>query len=212
MTTDVTISPPADGPLVRYEAACRAVAEARRVDEVQAIAANADMLRAYAKQAKNKQLELDAAEIRIRAERRIGELMASQAATVGTATGARGIGTSAGYDETRTLDCPPTLAEAGIDKNLAHRARTLAAVPDEKFEELLDDKRRSQDSRVVLISGASRALSLKAENEALSQQVAALKQRVAQLLEEKQSLKDLMMRWKERALQLEETQASGPSG
>jgi hypothetical protein len=35
-------------------------------------------MRAYARQAKNKQLEIDASEIRFRAERRIGELMAAQ--------------------------------------------------------------------------------------------------------------------------------------
>jgi hypothetical protein len=45
---------------------------------------------------------------------------------------------------------PPTLAEAGIDKNLAHRARTYAAVPQEQFEQLLADKRQSQNRRVVL--------------------------------------------------------------
>jgi hypothetical protein len=43
---------------------------------VREISAQADAVRAYAKQAKNKQLEIDAAEIRIRAERRLGELMA----------------------------------------------------------------------------------------------------------------------------------------
>ena len=81
----VTSSAP--GHLVRYDAACRAVAEARTIDEVQQIAANAEALRAYARQARNRQLEIDAAEIRLRAERRVGELMAAQRATVGLAKG-----------------------------------------------------------------------------------------------------------------------------
>ena len=34
----------------------------------------AEAMRAYAKQAKNKELEIDAAEIRMRAERKVGEL------------------------------------------------------------------------------------------------------------------------------------------
>jgi hypothetical protein len=34
-----------------------------------------------------------------------------------------------------------TLAEAGIDKNLADRARKLAAVPEKKFETMLGDWR-----------------------------------------------------------------------
>jgi len=55
--------------------------------------------------------------------RRLGELMAAQKEAVGLNQGAKGIGTSAGFLETRT-QAPATLAEAGIDKNLAHRART----------------------------------------------------------------------------------------
>jgi hypothetical protein len=35
----------------------------------------------------------------------------------------------------------PTLAEAGIDKNLAHRARSAAAVPAEKFEQVIKEGR-----------------------------------------------------------------------
>ena len=65
-------------------------------------------------------------EIRVRAERRLGEMLVEQGKTVGKAKGAKGIGTSAGYKKTRTADGPPTLDEAGIDKNLAHRARKAA--------------------------------------------------------------------------------------
>ena len=64
--------------LVKYEAACRAVAEAVSIDEAKEFRDQSEAMRAYAKQAKNKQLEVQAAEIRIRAERRIGELMAAQ--------------------------------------------------------------------------------------------------------------------------------------
>ena len=64
--------------LVKYEAACRAVAEAASIDEAKDFRDKSEAMRAYAKQAKNKQLEVQSAEIRIRAERRIGELMAAQ--------------------------------------------------------------------------------------------------------------------------------------
>ena len=37
-------------------------------------------MRVYARQAKNKQLEIEAAEIRIRAEHRVGEIMTAQRA------------------------------------------------------------------------------------------------------------------------------------
>ena len=36
---------------------------------------------------------------------------------------------------------PPTLAEAGIDKNLANRARKIAAVPEKKFEGMIGEWR-----------------------------------------------------------------------
>ena len=127
--------------LSRYDVACRALAEAKAVDDIVEIVGQANAVHAYARQAKNRQMEIDAAEIRIRAERRLGELMAAQASAVGKAK-------PPGSNQHRVIfkpDAPPTLAEAGIDKNLAHRARTLAAVPQEKFEQRLTDKRQSQE-------------------------------------------------------------------
>lgn len=127
----------ASGGLMRYEAACRAVAEAKSVDEVKDFRDKAEAMRAYAKQAKNKQLETDAAEIRIRAERRIGELMAAQREAGLMSVGAA----NAGWKETRVQSAPITLAEAGIDKNLADRARKLAAIPETEFDGIVSDWR-----------------------------------------------------------------------
>jgi hypothetical protein len=131
---------------LRYDAACLALAAAKAVDDVLEISAQADAVRAYARQAKNRQLEIDAAEIRIRAERRLGELMSEQKKTVGLATGnqhAHPLGVPV------TPSARPSLAEAGIDKNLAKRARTYAAVPTAQFERLLTNKRQSENRRVV---------------------------------------------------------------
>jgi len=97
--------------LVRYEAACRAVAAAKSVDEVKDWHNKSDAMRAYAKQAKNKQLETDAAEIRIRAERRLGELMAAQRDAYGTAQGRR---SDLGQNPTQVDDAPITLSEVGM--------------------------------------------------------------------------------------------------
>jgi N6-adenosine-specific RNA methylase IME4 len=130
--------------LVRYDAACHALAEAKAVDEVKKILDVSEAMRAYAKQAKNKQLEVDAAEIRFRAERRIGELMQAQRETVGLSEGTKGQlrgKDSSGGTLADPPDARPTLAEAGIDKHLADRARKLAAVPQEQFENMVGEWR-----------------------------------------------------------------------
>lgn len=120
--------------LVRYDAACKALADAKAVDEVKKIRDVAEAMRAYARQAKNKQLEVDSAEIRIRAERRVGELIAAQKESGGLQHG----GDRKSRDASGPLK-PITLDEAGIDKHLADRARKLAAVPEEKFEAMLGE-------------------------------------------------------------------------
>jgi hypothetical protein len=59
----------------RAEAARQALAQARAPDEVKAIRDKAEAIRTYARHTKNKQLEVDAAELRFRAERRLSEMM-----------------------------------------------------------------------------------------------------------------------------------------
>ena len=73
-------------------------------------------MQAYARQAKNRELEIYAAEIRMRAERRLGELIRAQKATVGLANGKR-TDLLPKKQEVEKI----TLLEAGIDKNLAHQ-------------------------------------------------------------------------------------------
>lgn len=102
-------------------------------------------MRAYAKQAKNKELEADAWVIRIRAERRIGELMQGQRESVGLAQGKR---TDLGPE--RTQVDRPTLEDAGIDKHLADRARKLTKADAEEFE------RRLVEGRARILDTAER--------------------------------------------------------
>jgi hypothetical protein len=132
--------------LVRYDAACQALAEANSVDEVKAIHDKAEAIRAYARQAKNRQLEADAAEIRIRSEWRLGQLLIEQKKTVGLNKGGRperGTVTETGSDM-EPVDVP-TLAEIGIDKKLSMRAQKLAKVEKPEFEEMVAEWRERVD-------------------------------------------------------------------
>ena len=123
--------------LVRYERMVAAIAEAKSVDEVKDIRDTADAMRAAARIAKNKQAEVDLAEIRFRGERRLGELMAAQR-EFGTAQGRR---SDLGFSPTQVESAPITLSEAGIDKNLADRARKFAAIPEQEFNATITDWR-----------------------------------------------------------------------
>jgi N6-adenosine-specific RNA methylase IME4 len=129
--------------LVRYDAACRALAEARQVDEVKEIRDRAVAMATYARQAKNKDLEADAVEIRMRATRRLDQLRQAQKASVGLNSGAAGGGEKTGPRGllVNPRDLRPTLTAQGIDKNLAHQARVLGALSDAEFEAAIADTR-----------------------------------------------------------------------
>jgi N6-adenosine-specific RNA methylase IME4 len=130
--------------LVRYDTACRALAEARSVDEVKDIRDKAIAMAAYARQAKNRDLEADAVEIRMRATRKLDQLRQAQKDSVGLATGGE-YGGRSGKDGLRKNPSitRPTLAMQGIDKNLAQQARVLGAMDDAAFERKVAEARDS---------------------------------------------------------------------
>lgn len=113
--------------LIKYEQARQALAECHRVDEVKDIRDKAEAMAAYARQAKDQDLIQYATEIKVRAERRCGELLRSTEKN----KGARGIGTSAVERSDRT---PPTLSDMGLTRDESSRYQQLASMPDEHFE------------------------------------------------------------------------------
>lgn len=133
----------AESSLVKYNEACRALVAAKAVDEVLDIRDKAEALSVYARLAKNTQMELDAVEIRIRAERRIGEMMAEQKATVGMA---KPPGKKIGSQKD-PISTAPTLADVGIDKHLADRARKLAAMKAPQFEKQVTQWREYSEKK-----------------------------------------------------------------
>ena len=145
--------------LVKYEAARLALAECKAVDEVKGWVDKAAAMQAYGRMAKDKTLEVSAAEIRIRAERRLGEMIRIQKDTVGLNTGGRP-STETPADEE---EVSPTLAEVGIGHKLSSRAQKLAAVPEEEFEAEVEDwkdrvKQEGQRVTSRLESAGARAL------------------------------------------------------
>ena len=122
--------------LIKYDAACKALAECKAVDEVKEWADKAAAMQAYGRMAKDKTLEIDAGEIRLRAERRLGQMLAQQKADGGLSKGAAGIGLNQHTpNEVRSsVTTAPTLSDAGISKDLSSRSQKLAAIPDSEFE------------------------------------------------------------------------------
>jgi len=110
--------------LTKYEAARTALAEAHRVDEVKDIRDKAEAMAAYARQAKDNDLIQYATEIKVRAERRCGELL-----RVTAATGERSTGGKPSKDATVS-----TLADMGLTRDESSRYQQLAAMPAEHFE------------------------------------------------------------------------------
>src|SRR6266545_3306948 len=140
----------APGVLIRYEAARTALAECRRVDEVKIIHDQAMALQLYAKQAKDTALIGYATEIRLRAERRAGELLKRMAkANGGQVNGRRKKDGSRAKPSIR----PPTLTQIGISKTQSSRWQRLANVAPSAFEKYVHDaKYRAEQG----ISAASR--------------------------------------------------------
>jgi hypothetical protein len=122
--------------LIKYEAARQALVEAHSVDEVKGIRDKAEALRIYAQQAKDTQLEYYAAEIRVRAERRAGELLRD--------TEKHPAGRPSKSVE-RDDQLPPTLTEMNITKDQSSQWQRLASVPEETFEKKIAEAKDSDE-------------------------------------------------------------------
>jgi phage N-6-adenine-methyltransferase len=113
--------------LVRYDAMCRAIAEAHAIDEVKELRDKAAALIEYARQAQNTELERQCCEIRVRAERRAGQMLRDMDKAKG----------SPGNQFTGPLDRnegSKTLADYRITYYQSSQWQKLAALTEPEFE------------------------------------------------------------------------------
>lgn len=120
--------------ITRYDAMRTAIVQAYRIDDVKGIRDKAEALRQYAKQA-GESLENQnmIAEIKLRAERRAGELIKELPKNEG--------GRPEKTPAIVSVVSSPTLAELGISHKQSSRFQAIAAIPEPVFEaQILETK------------------------------------------------------------------------
>jgi hypothetical protein len=115
--------------LIKYDAARRALAEAHSVDEIKDIRDKAVALEAYARQAKDHEMADWCAEIRLRAERGAGRLLAEM----------KERGERADKGQPKVMSRATTLNDLGVTRSESSKWQKLAAIPEEKFERTIAD-------------------------------------------------------------------------
>jgi N6-adenosine-specific RNA methylase IME4 len=154
--------------LIKYDAACKALAVAVRIDEAKNIRDRAEALKAYARQVNNRSLEADAWEIRERAVDRMNTLHQAQP----KAKGAREKGTKRG--STRGEKSPASLKEQGINKDLAKEMRRAGKLHKAgKLEAYIAAGRKIITSGKAKVKSAITTAEKAAKRKAREQEVAA---------------------------------------
>lgn len=124
--------------LMKYDAARTALAEAHRVDEAKDIRDKALALAAYARQAQDRDMVVWVTEIKLRAERRTGELLRETAANGQRRTASNGRPAKAGSADPAF----PTLNMLKISEDQSKDWQKLAAIPEPEFEKRLANAAR----------------------------------------------------------------------
>lgn len=120
--------------LAKYDAACAALAEAVRADEVMKVHLEAKAIEAVARVAKNIDLEINAAKLRIRAEAKLG-MMLEEGERTGIISGHGG--NNRKQDSAAESCSRATLREIGVDPKLSAKARKLHGIGARAVEAML---------------------------------------------------------------------------
>jgi len=130
--------------LLRYDAARLALAEAHRVDEVKEIRDKAAALQQYARQAKDHEMLAWVTEIKLRAERRAGELLREMEKHPG-----------GNPNLSPHNDRLKRLRDSGVSRDQSSDWQKLASIPEPEFDRLLH--RVAGDLGTVTTSSVLRA-------------------------------------------------------
>jgi phage N-6-adenine-methyltransferase len=121
--------------LIRYDAARRALAEAKRVDEVKSIRDKVVAMQIYARHAKDRDLIDHATDIRMRAECRAGELLREMARHGKRVASKDTLKKGRGKQRATT---EPKLSDLGVSKTQSSRWQKLAALSAKDFEQRIE--------------------------------------------------------------------------
>ena len=119
--------------LMHFNKARQELELAKNIDEVKDIRDKAEALRAYAKQAGySLEMQNQCAEIKIRAERKAGEMLAETELNKGGRPAEKTSNTMLQVND-------QTLSDLGIERIQSHRWQKIASIPEDKFEERIDE-------------------------------------------------------------------------
>ncbi|MEE8128167.1 hypothetical protein [Candidatus Vondammii sp. HM_W22] len=135
--------------LIRYDAMCTAIASCYQVDEVKDIRDKALAMEAYARQALNTDAERKATEIRIRAERKAGQMMSEMDKTKNPS----GINQVKSHARPKPNEFKEAKESANISDTQAKRWQKLAAVPENDFEQALNTPAIASTTGIIKANG-----------------------------------------------------------
>lgn len=140
--------------IARYDAMIAAIDVCHKVDEAAEIRIRARAMEVYAKQAMNTDAERKACEIRLRAERRFGELTSALERAPGKRTDLPPAKAAGGSEQ--VSEYQETLKRTGVSERTAQRWQELAAVPKKTFEDALrnPDKKPTTTGILATAKGA----------------------------------------------------------
>lgn len=129
--------------LIKYDAMCTAIQACHKVDEVKDIRDKAMALEAYARQAMNTDAERKACEIRLRAERKAGQMLSKKDKPKANQ-----------HMSAKSHDASmQTLDDLGISKTQSKRWQKLASINDNDFESALSEKQQTTSGLIKKVNG-----------------------------------------------------------